>query len=259
MQPRKQHTLGQNCLRYSSNVPGCGSKDMFITSLNKASWHPLGERIGVIAVVIHKPYSKGSVELASADPSTSARIRFNTLADERDFERLVGGLRLVLELLCDPEVVAVRHEAFLPQGKIVAQLARRSREAWLKALGITTLFDIAPVRRALLKKLMLDIRGIITSETALRDLVRRRVELSRHVCGTCKMSGADDPLGVVDTHGRVHGIDGVRVIDASIFPTLMRANTHLPVLMVAEKMADHIKAEWQQIKAPRGVQSHARI
>jgi 5-(hydroxymethyl)furfural/furfural oxidase len=259
VQPRSQHTLGQNCLRYSSKVAGCGSKDMFITSLNKASWHPLGERIGVIAVVIHKPYSKGSVELASADPFASPRIRFNTLADDRDFKRLVGGLRDVLELLCDPEVAAARHEAFLPQGKIVAQLAKRSREAWWKALGIAMLFDISPVRRALLKKLTLDPAAVKDDETTLRQLVRQRVELSRHVCGTCKMSASGDPLGVVDSHGRVHGVGGLRVIDASVFPTLMRANTHLPVLMVAEKMADHIKAEWQQIKAPRGVQSHARI
>jgi len=246
MQPPQQHTLGQNCLRYSSNLANCDPKDMFITSLNKASWHPLGKRIGVIAAVVHKPYSKGSVELTDAKPSTSPHIRFNTLGDERDFERLVGGLRVVLELLSDPAVVAVRHEAFLPQGKIVAQLARRSREAWLKALGIATLFDIAPIRHALLKRLTLDIDAIKNDDRALRRIVRERVELSRHVCGTCKMSAPDDPLGVVDAHGRVRGVEGLRVIDASVFPTLMRANTHLPVLMVAEKMADHFKADWSQ-------------
>jgi 5-(hydroxymethyl)furfural/furfural oxidase len=248
MQSRGQRTLGQNCLRYSSNVPGCGAKDMFITSLNRASWHPLGKRIGVIATVVHKPYSKGSVELANTDPMRSPRIRFNTLGDERDFERLVGGLRVVLELLCDPDVVALRHEVFLPAGKIVAQLARRSRKAWWKALGIAAVFDVGPLRRTLLKKLILDINAVKSNEAALRQLVRQRVELSRHVAGTCKMSAPDDPLGVVDSHGRVHGVAGVRVIDASVFPTLMRANTHLPVLMVAEKMADHIRAEWNQTK-----------
>jgi 5-(hydroxymethyl)furfural/furfural oxidase len=208
----------------------------------------LGKRIGVIATVVHKPYSKGSVELANTDPMRSPRIRFNTLGDERDFERLVGGLRVVLELLCDPDVVALRHEVFLPAGKIVAQLARRSRKAWWKALGIAAVFDVGPLRRTLLKKLILDINAVKSNEAALRQLVRQRVELSRHVAGTCKMSAPDDPLGVVDSHGRVHGVAGVRVIDASVFPTLMRANTHLPVLMVAEKMADHIRAEWNQTK-----------
>jgi len=244
MQPRRQHTLGQNCLRYSSHAAGCPPKDMFITSLNKASWHPLGKRIGIIAVVVHKPYSKGYVELASADPSKAPRICFNTLSDERDFERLVAGLRDVLRLLVDPEVAAVRNEAFLPQGKIVAKLAKRGPSAWFQAYGIKSLFDIPPLRRTLLKDLTLNINEVIGNEAALRAMVRQRVELSRHVCGTCKMGRADDPQSVVDTHGRVHGVNGLRVVDASIFPTLMRANTHLPVLMVAEKMADHIKADW---------------
>jgi 5-(hydroxymethyl)furfural/furfural oxidase len=246
MQPRAQRTLGQNCLRYSSNSPGCHDRDMFITSLNKASWHPLGERIGVIAAVVHKPYSKGSVELTSTDPSGTPHVRFNTLGDERDFDRLVGGLRIVLELLCDPGVATVRHEAFLPAGATVARLAKRSRLAWWTAFGITAVFDIRPLRRLLLKHLILDVDAVKSDDTALRELVRRRVELSRHVSGTCKMSAPDDPQGVVDSHGRVHGVAGVRVIDASVFPTLMRANTHLPVMMVAEKMADHIKHEWRQ-------------
>jgi len=245
MQPRRQHTLGQNCLRYSSGVSGCGAKDMFITSLNKASWHPLGQRIGIIAAVVHKPYTKGCVELASTDPNASPRIRFNTLGDERDFERLVGGLRMILELLCDPAVVKARHEAFLPQGRVIAQLAKRSRSAYWKALGIATLFDIAPVRRALLQRQTLDLTSIRNDDAILRRIVKQRVELSRHVAGTCKMSSAADRLGVVDGHGRVHDIEGIRVVDASIFPTLMRANTHLPVLMAAEKMADHIKSDWK--------------
>jgi 5-(hydroxymethyl)furfural/furfural oxidase len=246
MQPRGQHTLGQNCLRYSSHVEGCQPKDMFLTSLNKASWHPLGKRIGIIAAVVHKPYSKGYVELSSPDPAAAPRICFNTLADDRDFARLVGGLREVFRLLRDPEVAAVRHEAFLPQHKIVAKLAKRSPAAWLQAYGIKTLFDIAPLRRALLKNLTLDIDAVANDEAALRTMVRERVELSRHVCGTCKMGPANDPYSVVDMHGRVHGMTGLRVVDASIFPTLMRANTHLPVLMVAEKMADHMKNDWHK-------------
>jgi 5-(hydroxymethyl)furfural/furfural oxidase len=244
MQPHHQHTLGQNCLRYSSHAAGCAPKDMFITSLNKASWHPLGKRIGIIAVVVHKPYSKGYVELAGVDPSKAPRICFNTLSDARDFERLVGGLRNVLQLLVDPEVAAVRNEAFLPHGKIVAKLAKRSPSAWFEAFGIKALFDIPPLRRTLLKDLTLNINEVLGNEAALRAMVRQRVELSRHVCGTCKMGRADDSQSVVDTHGRVRGMNGLRVVDASIFPTLMRANTHLPVLMVAEKMADHIKADW---------------
>jgi 5-(hydroxymethyl)furfural/furfural oxidase len=246
MQPRAQHTLAQNCLRYSSNVAGCRPKDMFIASLNKASWHPLGARIGVIAVAIHKPYSKGVVDLVSADPKVAPRIRFNTLSDDRDFKRLVGGLSLVLELLRDPEVAKMRNEPFLPQGKIVGRLAKRSAKAWLQAFGIASLFDVAPLRRALLEGLTIDIDALVADEAALRAMVLNRVELSRHVCGTCKMGPVSDPTAVVDTSGRVHGVEGLRVADASVFPTLMRANTHIPVLMVAEKMADQLKREWRE-------------
>jgi 5-(hydroxymethyl)furfural/furfural oxidase len=194
---------------------------------------------------VHKPYSKGFVELAGPDPRQAPRIGFNTLSDERDFQRLVGGLREVLQLLCDPQVAAVRNEAFLPQGKIVAKLAKRSSAAWFQAYGIKSLFDIPSLRRKLLEDLTLNVNEVMADDAALRAMVLERVELSRHVSGTCKMGSADDPQSVTDTHGRVHGIDGLRVADASIFPTLMRANTHLPVLMVAEKMADHVKSDWR--------------
>ena len=54
-----------------------------------------------------------------------------------------------------------------------------------------------------------------------------------------------DAEAVVGPSGLVWGIEGLRVVDASIFPTIPRANTHFPVLMAAEKIADLIKAEWK--------------
>jgi choline dehydrogenase-like flavoprotein len=59
------------------------------------------------------------------------------------------------------------------------------------------------------------------------------------------MGAQSDAGAVVDSRGRVHGIAGLRVADASVFPTIPRANTHLSVLMTAEKMADHVKADWR--------------
>jgi 5-(hydroxymethyl)furfural/furfural oxidase len=218
---------------------------MFITSLNKTSWHPLGKRIGAIGVVVHKPYSKGSVDLTSTDPRESPKIRFNTLSDERDLRRLVGGMRLVLELLLDPGVMALRNEAFLPQGKIIARLARRRPAAWVQAAAIASIFDIRAARHRLLNDLTLDVAALARNEGALRELVRHRVELSRHVCGTAKMGAREDAMAVLDSAGRVYGVQGLRVADASVFPTLMRANTHLPVIMAAEKLSDHIKADLQ--------------
>lgn len=65
-----------------------------------------------------------------------------------------------------------------------------------------------------------------------------------HMSGTAKMGPADDPMAVVDPQLRVHGIQGLRVIDASIMPTITNGNIHAPVIMIGEKGADLIKSLW---------------
>ena len=57
-----------------------------------------------------------------------------------------------------------------------------------------------------------------------------------HPVGTCKMGPASDPASVVDATGKVHGVGGLHVVDASIMPTVPRANTNLPTLMLAERI-----------------------
>ncbi len=73
-----------------------------------------------------------------------------------------------------------------------------------------------------------------------RQGVRENVAGTFHPVGTCRMGGADDRGAVTDPAGRVHGIEGLRVIDASIMPTVPRGNTNIPTIMVAEKLADAI-------------------
>ncbi|MDR5907173.1 GMC family oxidoreductase [Franzmannia qiaohouensis] len=63
-----------------------------------------------------------------------------------------------------------------------------------------------------------------------------------HPVGTAKMGRADDPMAVVDSHLRVHGVDGLRVVDASVMPTITSGNTNSPTLMIAEKAARWILA-----------------
>ena len=74
----------------------------------------------------------------------------------------------------------------------------------------------------------------------LEAALRRRLELIYHPSGTCRMSDTADDA-VVDSELRVHGIDGLRVADASIFPLIPGGNTHAPTVMVAERAADLIR------------------
>jgi choline dehydrogenase len=71
----------------------------------------------------------------------------------------------------------------------------------------------------------------------LERKIRSQVGTTFHPSSTCRMGPADDPLAVVDARARVHGIDGLFVVDASIFPTGPRGNLHFPVVAAAEKIA----------------------
>ncbi len=79
---------------------------------------------------------------------------------------------------------------------------------------------------------------ILASDEALNAWLRRTARTVYHVSGTCKMGPASDPMAVVDQHGRVHGIEGLRVVDASIMPDVIRANTNATCLMIGERVAD---------------------
>ena len=79
------------------------------------------------------------------------------------------------------------------------------------------------------------------SDEALDAWARQVTETGYHASGTCKMGLADDAEAVVDPQLRVHGLDGIRVVDASIMPVIVSGNTNAPTVMIAEKASDLIR------------------
>ena len=103
------------------------------------------------------------------------------------------------------------------------------------------------MRRLLHHRLFDEFRGAeiapgagVQSDEALVAYIRNTASTMWHPVGTCKMG--TDPMAVVDPELRVHGVEGLRVVDASIMPTITTGNTNAPTIMIGEKAADFIKA-----------------
>ena len=80
----------------------------------------------------------------------------------------------------------------------------------------------------------------IASDDALDDWLLRNVFTTFHTSGSCRMGPADDPMAVVDQYCRVHGVENLRVVDLSICPNVVRANTNATAIMIAERAAGWI-------------------
>ena len=113
----------------------------------------------------------------------------------------------------------------------------QDRREWVEAIRCT--------RRIMTQPAFDEFRGEelapgrqIDDDDAILGFVRREAESAYHLCGTCRMGS--DAAAVVDPTLRVHGLDGLRVVDASVMPTITNGNLNAPVIMVAEKAADII-------------------
>ena len=85
--------------------------------------------------------------------------------------------------------------------------------------------------------------GQVKLDEAIDAGVRQNAESCYHPSCSCKMGGDNDPLAVLDSQCRVRGIDSLRVIDSSVFPTITNGNINAPTIMLAEKAADIIAAK----------------
>jgi choline dehydrogenase len=97
-----------------------------------------------------------------------------------------------------------------------------------------------PAFKSLLGPRIAPTDAILDSDADLDRWMRLEVTNTHHVSGTCKMGPPSDPLAVVDQTGKVHGIDGLRIADASIMPDCVRANTNATSMMIGERIAELI-------------------
>lgn len=142
-----------------------------------------------------RPYSRGEIKITSPDPMAPPSIAPNYLADARDQETIVAGLRISRKIASmKPLATMIEHEILPgPQAQRDEQLLK-----YVRAAG-TTLY---------------------------------------HPVGTCAMGSG--PNAVVDAQLRVRGIEGLRVVDASVMPQITSGNTNAPTIMIAEKASDMI-------------------
>ncbi|HET6953190.1 MAG TPA: GMC family oxidoreductase N-terminal domain-containing protein [Acidimicrobiales bacterium] len=140
------------------------------------------------------PKGRGTVRLASTDPTATPTIEHSLVGDE-DMQALIAACRLARQIFQAPAMKERSVVEDLPGGHV------QSDEDWTEFLRV---HSFRPY----------------------------------HGCGTCRMGSDDD--AVVDPELRVRGVEGLRVVDASIFPTITSGNTNAPVIMVAEKAADLI-------------------
>jgi choline dehydrogenase len=83
----------------------------------------------------------------------------------------------------------------------------------------------------------------VQSDDELLGAAKERGTTTFHPAGTCRMGPATDPVAVVDDHLRVHGLQGLRVIDASIMPTMLSANLNAATMMIADKASDLVRGK----------------
>ena len=79
------------------------------------------------------------------------------------------------------------------------------------------------------------------SDETLDQWLLRNVTTTQHISGTCKIGPDSDPMAVVDQYCRVRGLDGLRVVDVSVLPDCVRANTNATTIMIAERVSDWMK------------------
>jgi 5-(hydroxymethyl)furfural/furfural oxidase len=235
-------------LRYSSGLSGVPTGDMFVAALSKSAWHAVGAQIGSLLTFVNKTYSEsGQVKLASRDPQAEPIVEFNLLSDRRDLDRLMSGFRKMAALQMSAPLRAVTDKPFPASysDRVRKIGVVNAKNKILTAIAAALMDGPAALRHYMIDNFVVEgftFDQVINDDEALEAFVRKAAIGVWHASCSCRMGRPDDPMAVVDTQGRVKGIQGLRVVDASIFPVVPCANTNFPTLMAAEKIADAMQS-----------------
>ncbi len=233
-------------MRYSSGLPGAPAGDMFVACVSKSAWHAVGEQIASLLLFVNKTYSEsGRVQLASPDPDAEPLVAFNLLSDSRDVERLMDGFRRLGTLQASAPLRAATTDPFpAAYSDRVRRIGVVNAKNRMATRVIAKLLDGPQALRSwLINRYVVEgdrFDEVMRDDDKLEAFIRQAAIGVWHASCTCRMGAADDPMAVTDREGRVRGVSGLRVVDASIFPVVPCANTNIPTLMTAEKIAEEM-------------------
>ncbi|WP_063683058.1 GMC family oxidoreductase [Bradyrhizobium stylosanthis] len=193
--PDTRHT--NCCVTYSSGLANGGKRDMILIAFNHRG---IGVP-GAIGAGLFNAYSRGTLKLASTDPSIDPVVEENMLADPRDMLRMIDAVKRLAVITSQPALSGIAD--------------------WIRLTDT----DLTLPQAAALPDHELD------------ALLRRETGDIQHAAGSCRMTGVNDGDGVVNPDGGVKGIAGLRVADASIMPSDCRANTHFTTVVIGEAIA----------------------
>lgn len=219
---------------------------MHAAMIARSGWHAIGQRVGTLFIWVNKSYSRGYVRLRSRDVREEPEVDFRLLSDWRDLERLKLGFRVGAQTLSDPLMDGHRGTVFpTSYSPRVAKIAGPGFVNAVQRGLFGAMLDYAgPSRNWLIHSavtLGIKLEHLLADDAALTAFITQGVGGVWHASGTCRMGAADDAQAVTDGQGRVHGLDGLRICDASIMPSIPRANTNTPTLMLSERLADLVK------------------
>jgi choline dehydrogenase-like flavoprotein len=233
--------------RFSSGLDGCAAGDLFHYYCGRVSPKPFGRRMAMVAACLYAPVSRGVVALRSADPNAPLKVEQRLLSDPLDARRMIMAVRHAERLLLDPAVRHCFEEIYLmPRQAPLRLINGTGLSGAAKAMGATAvLASPARLRRAMIGAAIKPGR-LVADEAATYamsdDDILNASGASFHPSSTCAIGAADNPMAVVDPECRVYGVEGLRVADASVMPNIVSANTNIPTIMIAERVAEFIRA-----------------